>query len=163
MSTHFANFFYSFFLHFFISILRNFHSFGLIPADTLFQDLAWLILTKVNYYASQSLNHRTLHPPFTIHGGRPTQDRAWDYKDNTNTIFGVAWSYDLKMGQADDSYVNTGFTSKQRDYDDAAQFGNFNAGTPEFTPVFQPIDNIFTPVWEKSRSSVVRTMWTPEC
>ena len=52
----------------------------------------------------------------------------WDYKNNTNTIFGVAWAYDLEMRKQDDSYVNTIFTSGQRDYDDAAQFGNFDAG-----------------------------------
>jgi RHS repeat-associated protein len=50
----------------------------------------------------------------------------WDYKDNT--IFGITWAYDLKMRLVNDSYENTIFTSNERDYDDAAQFGNFNAG-----------------------------------
>ena len=49
----------------------------------------------------------------------------WDYKNNKNTIFGVAWAYDLHKPDGTD---NTIFTSNQRDYDDAAQFGNFNAG-----------------------------------
>ena len=49
----------------------------------------------------------------------------WDYKNNTNTIFGVAWAYDLQKAPGDE---NTEFTSNERDYDDAAQFGNFNAG-----------------------------------
>jgi len=49
----------------------------------------------------------------------------WDYKNNKNTIFGVAWEHDLAKPVGAD---NTIFTSNERDYDDAAQFGNFNAG-----------------------------------
>jgi hypothetical protein len=52
-------------------------------------------------------------------------DMEWDYKNNSNTIFGVAWAYDKKKAVGGD---NTEFTSNERDYDDAAQFGNFNAG-----------------------------------
>src|ERR1700679_1066060 len=52
----------------------------------------------------------------------------WDYKNNTNTIFGVAWQYDLDMRQVDESYTNTSFTANGTYYDDAAQFGNFDAG-----------------------------------
>jgi hypothetical protein len=55
-------------------------------------------------------------------------NQAWDYKSNTSTIFGIAWAYDLKAREKNDSYVNTRFASSNRVYDDAAQFGNFNAG-----------------------------------
>lgn len=64
----------------------------------------------------------------------------WDYKNNKNTIFGVVWQYDLDARQADPDYINTVFKTKERDYDDAAQFGNFNAGytgTYAGVPVFR--------------------------
>jgi len=50
----------------------------------------------------------------------------WDYKNNTWTIFGVAWAYD--MANPDPNAQHTSFTSSQGDFEDAAAFGNYNAG-----------------------------------
>jgi RHS repeat-associated protein len=46
----------------------------------------------------------------------------WDYKNNTGTIFGVAWAYDQAHGGS------TGFSSNDIYFGNAADFGNFNAG-----------------------------------
>jgi RHS repeat-associated protein len=50
----------------------------------------------------------------------------WDYKDNMNTIFGVAWNYDVLNGTANTSNETT-FTYGNYSMN-AADFGNFNAG-----------------------------------
>jgi len=59
----------------------------------------------------------------------------WDYKNNENTIFGVAWAFD--MGQkrnlkAGEKETNTSFTDDvlkgHPTWASAADFGNFNAG-----------------------------------
>jgi len=50
---------------------------------------------------------------------------TWDYKNNTSTIFGYAWKYDEDVNQGSQ---HTEFTSATANFDDAAAFGNFNAG-----------------------------------
>ena len=53
--------------------------------------------------------------------GRVKQDAEWDYKNNKETIFGVAWQYDL------DNKKETKFESGEFSMN-AADFGNYHAG-----------------------------------
>jgi Bacterial toxin 44 len=46
----------------------------------------------------------------------------WDYKNNKNTIFGVAWVDGNSTG------THTSFLSDNLKFDNAADFGNYNAG-----------------------------------
>jgi hypothetical protein len=82
----------------------------------------------------------------------------WDYKNNKNTIFGVVWDYDIANSQ---SGHNTEFDTEERDYDDAAQFGNFNAGyTGTYAGVSSRNQYIFAGLGEieKRRSAVDMTV-----
>lgn len=54
------------------------------------------------------------------------KDAPWDYKDNKNTIFGIAWQYDLDNSTSD-TEVSTKFTYQSHSMN-AADFGNYNAG-----------------------------------
>jgi RHS repeat-associated protein len=50
-------------------------------------------------------------------------NKPWDYKNNSSTIFGVAWSYDNNG-----SGFKTSFISSFDVFRNAADFGNYNAG-----------------------------------
>ncbi len=51
---------------------------------------------------------------------------SWDYKNNKNTIFGLAWAFDLEHGTANTDN-ETSFLYGQHSMN-AADFGNYNAG-----------------------------------
>jgi len=51
------------------------------------------------------------------------KDGKWDYKDNNNTVFGVAWQYDEAHPQNDKTSFSFGDSQMN-----AADFGNLNAG-----------------------------------
>ncbi len=62
---------------------------------------------------------------------RVKKDGKWDYKDNKNTIFGVAWDYDQKNQEKNPGALNTNFLYKnfaQNGSFNAADVGNYNAG-----------------------------------
>jgi RHS repeat-associated protein len=66
---------------------------------------------------------------------RVSPHRDWDYKNNENTIFGVAWAFDMEQKRnlkANENEVNTSFTDDvlqgHPTWASAADFGNFNAG-----------------------------------
>jgi RHS repeat-associated protein len=55
----------------------------------------------------------------------------WDLKSNKNTIFGVAWDYDMKQKDKTGSEETTNFTYHGFSYDkkfNAADVGNYHAG-----------------------------------
>jgi RHS repeat-associated protein len=52
----------------------------------------------------------------------------WDYKNNTNTIFGAAWAYDNGKAVKGRDTHHTKFTTEGLTFLDASSFGNFNAG-----------------------------------
>ena len=54
-------------------------------------------------------------------------DGPWDYKNNTWTIFGVAWAYDMDGMNQNPNATFTTFNSSLGDMN-AADFGNYNAG-----------------------------------
>jgi RHS repeat-associated protein len=62
---------------------------------------------------------------------RVQQNGVWDYKDNKNTIFGVAWDFDQKNQEKNAEALNTNFAYKNfaiNDMFNAADVGNYNAG-----------------------------------
>ena len=52
----------------------------------------------------------------------------WDYKNRNNTIFGVAWSFDVNNRTLNPNAAFTSFTSSNHLFSHAADFGNFHAG-----------------------------------
>ena len=61
------------------------------------------------------------------------QNAPWDYKNNQNTIFGVAWAHDNTQKEKTGTDTKTQFTVSMGETGktsemNAADFGNFNAG-----------------------------------
>jgi RHS repeat-associated protein len=54
--------------------------------------------------------------------------RDWDYKNNTKTIFGVAWAFDEKQKSEAKTSWTTGFNDGVHQFNNAADFGNYHAG-----------------------------------
>jgi RHS repeat-associated protein len=52
----------------------------------------------------------------------------WDFKNNTKTIFGVAWAFDEKRIKAGETSWHTGFNDGIHQFSSAADFGNYHAG-----------------------------------
>ena len=62
---------------------------------------------------------------------RVIKDGKWDYKDNENTVFGIAWDYDLEKIEQTKKEAYTNFTYKNFGLGgvfNAADVGNYNAG-----------------------------------
>jgi YD repeat-containing protein len=63
---------------------------------------------------------------------RVSPKQEWDYKNNKNTIFGVAWAFDEDNKLKTGSEIKTSFTDDvlqgHPTWASAADFGNFNAG-----------------------------------
>ena len=51
-------------------------------------------------------------------------NKPWDYKNNSSTIFGVAWEFDKNANNG----FKTSFRSTFTTFNNAADFGNYNAG-----------------------------------
>ena len=61
---------------------------------------------------------------------RVLPNQVWDLKNNENTIFGVAWKFDLDAEAAAGGAIttHTSFNMGELVFTDAADFGNFHAG-----------------------------------
>jgi hypothetical protein len=98
-------------------------------------------------------NNRGLASFFKTYGGKFAEDlwvskvapeQDWDYKNNENTIFGVAWTYDLKQDKKGIKDKTAFTTNGSLNFEDAAGFGNYNAG---YTGVYAGIDRLEQYKW----------------
>jgi hypothetical protein len=78
--------------------------------------------------------------------GKVLPNQEWDYKANNNTIFGVAWSFDIKAREQGLNLSSTGFFDKNSKlyFEDAAAFGNYNAG---YTGIYAGVPESHQLVW----------------
>jgi RHS repeat-associated protein len=79
----------------------------------------------------------------------------WDYKANEATIFGVAWSFDIKSQKSNPSHKFTSFKAGDMTFNNSADFGNFNAG---YTGNWTYYGNGISPVLQVYGAGLVETL-----
>jgi hypothetical protein len=93
------------------------------------------------------------------------KDGKWDYKDNENTIFGIAWDYDLAKNKQTGKEEYTFFSYKnfgQNRIFNSADVGNYNAGyTGTHCGIPMMLQRIGAGHVEQLKQNFNRTMWDP--
>jgi hypothetical protein len=93
------------------------------------------------------------------------KDGKWDYKDNENTIFGIAWDYDLAKNKetGKDEYTNFSYKNfGQGGVFNSADVGNYNAGyTGTHCGIPMMLQRIGAGHVEQLKQNFNRTMWDP--
>ncbi|MBL0317680.1 MAG: hypothetical protein IPP69_18750 [Flavobacteriales bacterium] len=86
----------------------------------------------VGMYSNKLANstNQTLSKDFTFGDWYENVKKGgdWDLKDNTETIWGVAWSYDKERKDDNGNPIFTRFISQNISFFNAADFGNYHAG-----------------------------------
>ena len=80
------------------------------------------MLWRINYRKVQSLQRRLKRTLNTCHIMKVHTGADWDLKNNTETIWGVAWNYDKANA------TQTTFSCNRFSNANAADVGNYHAG-----------------------------------